>query len=137
MKKNKWNVTIVLVMAIALFLSGCGTNDPSEKAIKILENDYGKNIEITALYYNESQDGCIVEFISDGKEDVACVHLDSEKVGYESKYEELSQKMQDASNSSKQKEKYASELIEYPYDALWVFNLTMKGTADSGWEKID
>ena len=34
-------------------------------------------------------------------------------------------------------EKYASELIEYPYDALWVFNLTMKGTADSGWKKID
>lgn len=128
MGKSKWNLTLVLLMVIVLVLSGCGVNSLSKKAIKIIEDDYVGNIEITAIYHNEEQGGCIVRFTNGLEEDVACVHLDTGNVGYESEYDELLSKQ----NTSEE----LIEYVEHYYNPLWVFNLKMNGTANSDWERI-
>lgn len=57
-------------------------------------------------------------------------------IGYESEYEALAEKM-DTAYSYEDKQKYALQIIEYPYDALWVYNLYMYGTSGSGWKKVE
>lgn len=125
---------IICGVGIILILGGSG--NPAKQAIKIIEDDYGKKVNITAVYYNEEENGCIVEFTSGGIEDEACVHLDDKTVGYVSVYEELTDKMQDESLSREEQQKYAKEIVNYPYDVFWVYNLVMHGPEASDWEKI-
>lgn len=143
-RKNQINKKLIIVSVAIVFIvcsifavkiiSNLG--NPANQAIKIIEADYGKDINITAVYYNEEQNGCIIEFSSRGMPDVACVHLADQSIGYESIYEELSEKTNDTSLSNEEKQKYAAQIIEYSYDAFWVYDLFMNGTNGSGWEKV-
>ncbi len=143
--KNKNTINKkLLIVPIAIFIIVCviciiklfsNNGSPVNQAIKIIEADYGKDVNITAVYYNKEQNGCIIEFTSSGISDVACVHLDDKSIGYESEYDALAEKM-DTAYSDEDKQKYALQIIEYPYDALWVYDLFMNGTSRSEWEKV-
>lgn len=143
-KKKKVNpkVFIIPIILIAMICIVGGvkividSGSPAKQAIKLVNADYGKDIDISAIYYNEEQNGCIVEFTSNGIKDVACVHLEDNSIGYESEYEELAEKM-DTAYSDGDKQKYASEIVDYPYDVFWVYNLYMYGTSESGCEKVE
>lgn len=124
---------ICIVYAVKLSISN---DSPASQAVKIVKADYGKDVNITAIYYNKEQNGCIVEFTSSGISDVACVYLNDKSVGYESVYEKISENVNDASLSDEEKQKYATQVIEYPYDALWVYDLFVNGTSGSEWEKV-
>lgn len=127
-------IIILCVICVVNFFSNNGT--PLNQAVRIIEEDYGKDINITAVYYNEEQNGCIIEFMYHGISDVACVHLEDQSIGYESIYEEMTEKINDTSLSDEEKQKYAAQVIGYPYDALWVYDLFMNGTNESEWEKV-
>ena len=131
-------VVIVCVFCVVKMFSN--NENPANQAIKIIEADYGKKVNITAVYYNEEQNGCIIEFTSNGLPDIACVHLEDESIGYKSINEKmseiLSEKINDPLLSNEKKQKYALQTVEYPYDALWVYDLHMNGTSGSEWEKV-
>lgn len=130
-------IAVLLLIAIIGIINIAGNNkSPAKQAIKIIESDYGKNVEISAIYYSEEQNGCIIEFSSNSIADVACINLEDNSIGYESEYEELGEKMTDRSISEKERQKYALQVIEYPYDATWVYNVTVNGASGSDWEKI-
>lgn len=124
---------ICIVCAVKLFGD---SGNPAKQAIKIIEADYGENISIISVFYNEEQNGCIIEFTNGGASDVACIHLDDKSIGYESVYEDILEKSNDLFLSDEEKQKYAMQIIEYPYDAVWVYNLFMNGTSGSNWEKL-
>lgn len=127
-------VAIICVLyVVKLFISDSSL---ASQAVNVIKADYGKDVNITAIYFNKEQNGCIIEFTSGGISDVACVHLDDKSVGYESVYDKISENVNDPSLSDKEKQEYAIQVIEYPYDALWVYDLFMNGTNGSGWEKV-
>lgn len=139
----------ILITSIALGVIVCvicvvkmfnNNESPANQAIKIMEADLGKKVNIISIYYNEKQNGCIIEFTSNGMSDVACVHLDDKSIGYESMFDKmaevLSEKINDPSLSDKEKQKFAKQAVEYPYDALWVYDLHMNGTSKSEWKKV-
>lgn len=127
-------VAIICVLCVVKLFINNGS--PASQAVKIVKEDYGEDVNITAVYYNKEQNGCIVEFTSNGIPDVACVYLNDKFVGYESVYEKISENVNDASLSNEEKQKYAIQAIEYPYDAVWVYDLFMNGTSGSEWEKV-
>ena len=129
-------ILVVIICTVCIIKVVVDSGSPAKQAVKLINADYGKDIDISAVYYNEEQNGCIVEFTSNGIEDVACVHLEEKLIGYESEYEALAEKM-DTAYSYEDKQKYALQIIEYPYDALWVYNLYMYGTSGSGWKKVE
>lgn len=141
-KRNKKIFIIPVSIVVILMCIFCilklidNNNSPANQTIKIIELDYGKNINITSIFYNEEQNGCIIEFSSGGVSDVACVHLKDKTIGYESVYENMSEKSNDLSLSDSDKQKYAVQIIEYPYDAMWVYDLFANGTSGSKWEKV-
>lgn len=144
-RKGKSNKKIFIIPVSIIVILMCifciirlieNNNSPANQAIKIIELDYGKNVNITSIFYNEKQNGCIIEFSSGGVSDVACVHLKDKTIGYESVYENISEKFSDLSLSDSDKRKYAVQLTEYPYDAVWVYNLHAYGTSGSKWEKV-
>lgn len=127
-------VAIICVLCVVkLFISDSSL---ASQAVNVIKADYGKDVNITAIYFNKEQNGCIIEFTSGGISDVACVHLDDKSVGYESVYDKISENVNDPSLSDKEKQEYAIQVIEYPYDALWVYDLFMNGTSGSEWEKV-
>lgn len=143
-KKNRINRKLFIV-PIAIFIIGCvicvikifsNNGSTANQAIKILEADFGKKVNIIAVYYNEEQNGCIIEFASGGMSDIACVHLDDKSIGYESIYEKMSEEINNPSLSDEEKQKYAIQTVEYPYDAIWVYDLYRNGTRGSEWEKV-
>lgn len=130
-------VVIVLLICIVGIVKIIGNDGkPAKQAIKIIKSDYGNSVEISAVYYNKEQNGCIIEFSNNGISDVACVNLEDNSIGYESVYEDISTKINDTSLSEEEIQKYATQVIEYPYDALWVYDLFMNGTSGSEWEKV-
>ncbi len=133
-------VIVVMVCVICVIKMFSNNDSPANQAINIIEADFGKKVNIIAIYYNEEQNGCIIEFTSNGMSDVACVHLDDKSIGYESMFDKMaevfSEKINDPSLSDKEKQNYAKQAVEYPYDAAWVYNLHRNGTRGSGWEKV-
>ena len=129
-------IIVLLICIVAIIKIVVNNGSPAKQAISIIKSDYGKNVEISAIYYSEEQNGCIIEFSDNGISDVACVNLEDKSIGYESVQEEISEKVNDTSLSKEELQKYATQVIEYPYDALWVYDLFMNGTSGSSWEKI-
>lgn len=128
-------IVVLCTLIIISILFIINSNSIDRKAIKIIESDLGCSIDVIDIYYNEDKNGCIVGFYRDEIEDIACVHLEDGKVGYKSIFEEYSQKMNNAITNSAKRE-YAEQLLDYPYDAMWVYNLLINGTDESSWEKI-
>ena len=143
-KKNKVKKLSVIVICsvclIGLILVGYNiflyNTTPVKKAECIVKKDFGKDIEIENIYYNSEVNGCIVEFLSNGKEDVATVHLDDNIVGYKSIFDDIENKINNAANDD-DKEKYMEEYVHYAeqYDITWYFNLILND--ESGWEEIE
>jgi len=129
-------ITIIVIIIGIIFGGKIFGNNAAKQARKILELDYGKQVNITSIFYNEEQKGCIIEFSSGGVSDVACVHLKDKTIGYESVYENMSEKSNDLSLSDSDKQKHAMQIIEYPYDAMWVYDLFANGTSGSKWERV-
>lgn len=130
-------VLVCVICVVNLFINN---QSPANQARKIIQADYGKNINIIAIYYNEEQNGCIIKFTSSGMSDIACVHLEDKSIGYKSIYEKmseiLSEKINDPLLSNEEKQKYAIQTVEYPYDVIWVYNLLTHGTSRSEWEQV-
>lgn len=113
-------ISTIVTVCMILITVGCSTGTSvSDTAINLIQDDIGNDITVDAVYYNKDQKGCVVVFSTKGTDDVACVHIDTEDVGYESVSEKLS----------------GSALIDYPYDAIWVFNAKMNGSS-KGWDKV-
>ena len=127
---------VIIVCIICVIRILCNNGSAANQAIKILEADFGKKVNIIAVYYNEENNGCIIEFTSNGMSDIACVHLEDKSIGYESIYEEMSEMINDTSLSNEEIQKYATQAVEYPYDVFWVYDLIMNGTSESAWEKV-
>ncbi len=124
---------VVILLVVKLLLSG---TSPAGKATKIIETDLGYSIDVINIYYNEEQQGCVVEFYGNGIKETACVYLDDNKVGYESIYNQYIEQSNNAV-TNEEKQKCAQRVVAYPYNVYWILNLTMNGTNDeSGWEKI-
>ena len=141
-KKNKIKklsvIVICSVCVIGLILVGYNiflyNTTPAKKAERIVRKDFGKDIEIENIYYNSEVNGCIVEFLSNGKEDVATVHLDDNTVGYKSVLDEKKEKVVNATNDEDE-QKYSKEYADYIelYDIMWWYNLLVGGEGE--WEK--
>lgn len=121
----------LIVLSILLIMA---SNSIERKTIKIIESDLGYAIDVIDIYYNEDEQGCIVGFYRDGIEDIACVYLEDGKIGYKSTFEEYNRKMDDAITNSDRR-KYAEQLLDYPYDVIWVYRL-LNSTDESSWKKI-
>lgn len=119
---------IILILCVAFIIS----SSPASKAIKIVKSDYGKSINITEIYYNKNENGCIVHFTSGGVEDSACVHLKDKSVGYRSVFDELASYMKNSSSRDSEKQ-YAKKVVSYPYDVHWEYDLV---TGVTTWKKI-
>ena len=72
--------------------------------------------------------------MSNGKEDVATVHLDDNTVGYKSVLDEKKEKVDNATNDEDE-QKYSKEYADYIelYDIMWWYNLLVGGEGE--WEK--
>lgn len=144
-RKNK-NKKIIIVMAIILtiiimllivFSLMKYNNNPGNMAIRLIQNDFGKNIKVESIYYNAEINGCIVKFSENGNDNTATVHLDDKTVGYQSVMDEYSEKSDNAA-TYEEKKQYAQQVIDYMdlYDIFWEYNLLTNGPKESGWEKI-
>lgn len=129
-------IAIVLILCIGIVLVKY-SNNPANKAISLIKKDLGKNVTVVSIYYNSEINGCIVRFSLDREDDTATVHLDDKTVGYQSVMDEYTEKSNSAATDD-EKKKYAQELVDYMdlYDIFWEYNLLMKGSEESGWEKI-
>lgn len=127
-------VTILCVICVVKLVSNNG--GPAKQAIKIIEEDYGKSVDIKAIYYNEEQEGCVIEFTCDGMSDIACIDLEEKSIGYESVFLKMGEKMNDTSLSDEERQTYAVRIIEYPYDAIWVYGVIANGTSGKAWKKV-
>ena len=68
--------------------------------------------------------------------DTACVYLVDEKVGYESICNQY-QNLVDNANTNEERQTYAKQILDYPYDVFWIYNLDVNGANnESGWKKI-
>ena len=63
--------------------------------------------------------------------------LEDKTVGYQSVMDEYTEKSESAT-TDEEKKKYAKEIVAYAeiYDIFWEYNILIKGTEESGWEKI-
>lgn len=68
--------------------------------------------------------------------DIACVHLEDKSIGYESIFLKMGEKMNDILLSDEERQKYATRIIEYPYDAIWVYSVIANGTSGKEWKKV-
>lgn len=143
-KRRKTKRLLIGLLCTVLILGGIfvvllyNFRSPYYRAIRILEDDYGQKVNVYSVYYNEEYNGCYVEFASGGIEDSACVHFDSNTVGYESEFERLASRSDNDSLSEKQRQKYAQEVVAYLdyYDPTWAYVIFMKGTLNSDWELV-
>lgn len=111
---------ILVAICLILMAVGCSTNTSVlDAAASLIQEDLGIDIVVESVYYNKEQEGCVVAFNSKGVGDIACIHLDTKEIGYESVSENL----------------HGSALISYPYDSIWVYNVKMNGSS-KGWEKL-
>lgn len=129
-------LTIIIILLLGLYLVRYN-NNPGNTAIRLIKKDFGNNVNIYSIYYNSEINGCIVKFSVNGEDNTATVHLDDKTVGYQSVMDEYTKKSDHAATTA-EKEYYAQQLVDYIdlYNILWECNLLVKGSEESGWERI-
>lgn len=143
-KKRKHNrlligmVCVVLILGVVFSAMLYNFISPAQRAIRMIKNDCGRNINVYTVHYNEEQNGCYVEFSIDGVEDSACVHFDTNTVGYESVWDRMSAKVDDPYITDEQRHEYAKEAVAYLdyYYAGWSYNVFMHGGVDGEWKLV-
>lgn len=133
---------IGIVIGIIIFLIGImciwGYKNkiaPVKEAIEIISHDKGDNgkeLTFYRIYYNDSENACVVYFNNGKIDDVAVVQLDSKEVGYKALYDILALGMMLA-ESEEQKQEIAQGIISDPYDPTYVYNVE-KG--DETWKLV-
>lgn len=133
----------VVVLALVIIFIFSGNKGVSGEIEKLLEDDLGESVKITALYYNEEAQGCFVEFTAGGSFDEAAVHLDTEDIDYKSEFEYYSEKAERLRAQTPINEtelhKCNQEILNSSY-AEWNFTIAVMEadgkTKSNGWEKI-
>ena len=133
----------VVVFALVIIFIFSGNKGVSGEIEKLLEDDLGESVKITALYYNEEAQGCFVEFTAGGSFDEAAVHLDTEDIDYKSEFEYYSEKAERLRAQTPINEtelhKCNQEILNSSY-AEWNFTIAVMEadgkTKSNGWEKI-
>lgn len=116
-------IITVLVIGIVCTLLFINKNKPAKEAMEIIIQDYnGKELTFDRIYYNESENACVVYFNNGKIDDVAVVLLDSGEVGYQVLYE-LSVLGMAMAQTEEQKQRIAQEIINDPYDPVYVNNV--------------
>ena len=133
----------VVVLALVIIFIFSGNKGVSGEIEKLLEDDLGESVKITALYYNEEAQGCFVEFTAGGSFDEAAVHLDTEDIDYKSEFEYYSEKAERLRAQTPINEtelhKCNQEILNSSY-AEWNFTIAVMEadgkTKSNGWKKI-
>ena len=151
-KESKFNIKnktwifaacgVVVLTLIITFVFG-GNRGVSGEVERLLEDDLGKSVKITALYYNEEAQGCFVEFAARGSFDEAAVHLDTEDIDYKSEFEYYSERAEKLRAQTPINEselhKCNQEILNSSY-AEWNFTIAIMEadgeTERNGWKKI-
>lgn len=142
-KKKKIIVIVAIILAIMIvililtgYFLGKHNNTPDNIAIRLIEQDFGKDIRIESIYYNSELNGCMVEFSADGKDNTATVHLDDKVVGYKSVLDEYTEQSNNAT-TDKEKRHCSQQLLDYMeiFDINWDLQIIMN-PEKNGWEKI-
>lgn len=141
-KAKHWGLmgccSLIIIVIIVISISS-GSGRIAGKVDSLLEEDLNKSVKITALYYNEEQQGCLVEFTSGYSSDVAAVYLESGEILYDSDFDYYTKKFNNATSSS-ERGKWSSKVLEYSDLAEWNFAIAiMKADGETeynGWKKI-
>ena len=135
--KNKKLIMLLLLVAIVVIVFVTFillTKSYKKKAINMVENDLGNSINATDVYYNKKENGCIVYYSRDGLDNIACVHLNTNKIGYKRKYEMMLGDTENNSYSDNSQQEMAKRAYDYPYNIFWIYNQSTVGE-QSGWIK--
>ena len=133
----------VVVLTLVIIFIFSGNRGVSGEIEKLLEDDLGESVKITALYYNEEAQGCFVEFTAGGSFDEAAVHLDTEDIDYKSEFEYYSERAERLRAQTPINEtelhKCNQEILNSSY-AEWNFTIAVMEadgeTEYNGWKKI-
>ncbi|MBD5477797.1 MAG: zinc ribbon domain-containing protein [Lachnospiraceae bacterium] len=115
-------VIIVFVIGIACMFLLINRNKPAKEAMKIIIEDKGKKVSFDRIYYNSSENACVVYFNNGKVDDVAVVLLNSREVGYQNLYN-LSVLGMAMAKTEEQKQKIAQQMISDPYDPVYVYEV--------------
>lgn len=117
----KKTIFLLMIAINIILLTACNGNSPGKEAVRIIEKDQGRTVNVLEIAYNEELNRCIVTFTIEGRNDIAIVNLENHIVGYRSLYLRISD---------------PQELIDYAKDAFDPFVL-LNYQKGEGWVVLD
>lgn len=140
-KKKLWILAGcgVLAALIAMVCFLFRNNTGVEYEVKnILEDDLRTSVDISELYYNEEKQGCFVKFKTKSSRDEAAIHLDTQKIYYESEFDYYTARAETLSQQKPINETELHEcnqkILEFSSYAEWGFTTAlMKANGEKEW----
>lgn len=142
-KKSIIFALIVVLIGIAISIPTIRKKYIENQATSLLKSElkqFSDELVLEDIFYNKEYNTCVIKYYVGYTEDTAVINLDNKTVGLRGVFVELHSTLENIVSSdlysSKEKQASAQRVLEYPYDAALVYNLTIKGTSDGDWEKI-